>query len=123
MILPSQVLALELAKNQAWSGSVNLTENIIVPKNVSLTIAPGTKVTTNGNKIIAYGSVDIQGQQDNKVIFEYFPQTTSTTEVVKVKPYDVDTQILKDEFNIFKVQYAILWSLLFASTFVMLEAR
>jgi len=122
-ILSCQAFALELAKSTVWSGQINLTEDVIILENSSLTITPGTKVTTNGNQIIAYGTVDIQGQANNQVIFEYFPQTTSTVEVVKVRPYDIDTKILKEEFDIFKVQYAILWSLLFASTFVMLEAR
>ena len=107
MILSSQALALELSQNEVWNGLINLTEDVIVPENISLTLAPGTKVTTNGNKIIAYGSVDIQGQPDNQVVFEYFPQTTSTVEIIKVKPYDIDTDILKEEFDIFKVQYAI----------------
>lgn len=122
-ILSCQAFALELTKNEVWNGLINLTENVIVPENITLTLTPGTKVTTNGNKIIAYGSVAIQGTADQQVIFGYFPQTTSTVEVIKVKPYDIDTDILKQEFDIFKVQYAILWSLLFASTFVMLEAR
>ncbi|MBN2058344.1 MAG: hypothetical protein JW782_06080 [Candidatus Saganbacteria bacterium] len=124
MILGSQAGAIELARDTLWFGRVNLTQEVVVPENVTLTIAPGTKITTNGNKIIAYGKVAIQADETQPVDLKYFPQTeTSTVEVVRLKPYDVDTDILKEEFNVFKVQYAILWSLLFASTFVMLEAR
>ncbi|MFC1540686.1 hypothetical protein ACFL4J_01455 [Candidatus Margulisiibacteriota bacterium] len=107
-----------------WSGEINLAEDKIVPAGHTLTIAPGTRVVTNGNRIISYGTLNIMGKEENKVGFLYsLPRETGTIEVVSLKPYQVDTAILEQEFNTFKVQYAILWSLLFASTFLMLEAR
>ncbi|MBU0672970.1 MAG: hypothetical protein KJ732_08095 [Candidatus Margulisbacteria bacterium] len=124
LALASQCLALQLDKNAVWAGSINLTEDIIVPSGLSLTIAPGTKVFTNGNKIISFGTLNILGEEDKRVDFYNTLLTNSSTiEVIKVKPYDVDTEILKEEFNVFKAQYAILWSLLFASTFILIEAR
>jgi hypothetical protein len=122
--LAGQCLALELKQDECWSGRINLDQDVIVPEGYTITIAPGTKVITNGNRIISYGTVNIWGEAENTVNFQYFPlNNTSSIEVIKMKPYNIDTQILKEEFNTFKVQYAILWSLLFASTFLMLEAR
>lgn len=43
--------------------------------------------------------------------------------VFKIKPYDINLEGLKQEFKLFKLQYAILWSLIFASLFVMVEAK
>jgi hypothetical protein len=124
IFLGSQGLALELVQDRTWSGQISLNEDIVVPLGKTLTIAPGTQVETNGNKIIAYGQVNILGQTDQEITFHNTLMTlNSTIEVVRVKPYDIDTKILKDEFAVFKIQYAILWSLLFASTFVLLEAR
>jgi hypothetical protein len=123
LALSSHCLALEINGQATWSGLVELQEDVVIADGASLTIAPATRVITNGHRIICYGKVDIQAEETAWVRFSYFPSTDSKVEVVKVKPYDVDTAILQEEFNIFKVQYAILWSLLFASTFVMLEAR
>lgn len=124
LALSGQCLARELSQSELWSGRVDLSEDVVVPTGLSLTLAPGTQVTTHGHRIISYGTVNILGEADNKVEFRHFAATRGTTlEVIRIKPYDVDTQILKEEFDSFKVQYAILWSLLFASTFLMLEAR
>jgi hypothetical protein len=109
---------------QFWSGEINLTEDKIVPAGHTLTIAPGTRIITNGNRIVSYGTLNIMGKEENKVNFLYsLPGETNSIEVISIRPYQVDTEILKEEFNTFKIQYAILWSLLFASTFLMLEAR
>ena len=124
LILSGQCLARELSQSELWSGRVDLIEDVVVPAGLSLTLAPGTQVTTNGHQIISYGTVNILGEPQNQVEFHHFTTTPGTSlEVIKIKPYDVDTQILEEEFDTFKVQYAILWSLLFASTFLMLEAR
>ncbi|MFH1386393.1 MAG: hypothetical protein ABIH50_01845 [bacterium] len=34
------------------------------------------------------------------------------TKIIKIVPYEVNTKILKDEFEVFRVQYAIIWTLL-----------
>lgn len=47
----------------------------------------------------------------------------SEVQVIKLKPYNVNTEILKEEFSVFRVQYAVLWSILFAAMFIMIEAR
>lgn len=124
LALAGQAPALELARDEDWSGTIELKEDIIVPSKLTLTLKPGTQVITNGHKIISYGIVDIQGQTNNEVKIDHaLLCRTNSIEVISLRPYQVDTEILKEEFNTFKVQYAILWSLLFASTFFMLEAR
>lgn len=112
-----------LEKNEVWSDCILLEDEVIVPAEYSLTIEPGTHVFTNGHKIISYGKVDIQGEKENQVKFLSLTESgTAEIEIVKVKPYDINTKVLKDEFQIFKIQYAILWSFLFASIFLTLEA-
>ncbi|MBU0686329.1 MAG: hypothetical protein KKB81_00550 [Candidatus Margulisbacteria bacterium] len=124
VLLSQGVFAKTLSQNEVWSGKIKLSEDVTVPEGLTLTISPGTKVITNGKRIISYGTVDIQGQDENRVNF-IAPTLTLTQEVAvtEVKPYLIDTKILKDEFSVFRVQYAILWSFLFASMFIMLEAR
>lgn len=120
--LPARALTLD--KNASWSGTINLSEDVIVPAEYTLTIYPGTRVNTNGNKIISYGLVNILGEKNNQVKFIALDQLlNSDIEVFKVAPYNIDTKILRDEFKVFRIQYAILWSVLFASMFVMLDAR
>ena len=116
--------ALTLDQPASWSGTVNLSEEVIVPVDEILTIYPGTKIITNGHRIISYGLVNILGDEDQQVKFVAADRPLdSNIQVLKVKPYNIDTKILKDEFTVFRVQYAILWSVLFASMFVMLDAR
>ncbi len=116
--------ARNLTDNETWSGKIKLIEDIYVPEGRTLTIAPDSQVITNGNKIISYGTVNIQGQQDKKVkLLANPPLSPQDLAVLKIKPYDINTEILKEEFNAFKIQYAILWSVLFAGMFIMVEAR
>ncbi|MBU1026670.1 MAG: hypothetical protein KKA31_02955 [Candidatus Margulisbacteria bacterium] len=116
--------ARSLTENETWSGKIKLIEDIYVPEEFTLTISPDTQVVTNGNKIISYGTVNIQGQEDKKVkILSNPPLSQQNLAVLKMKPYDINTEILKEEFNAFKIQYAILWSVLFAGMFIMVEAR
>jgi len=120
---PLSALARTLDKNETWSGQISLEEDLVVPPPYSLTISPGTQVFTNGNKIISYGKVSIRADKKSQV--KFLPLTitgTSEIEVVKVRPYNVNTKILKDEFQKFKVEYAILWSFLFATMFFMMTA-
>jgi len=112
------------AKEYLWSGNINLKEDLIIPAEDTLTISPGTKVFTNGNKIISYGTLNIFAEENKIIEFtNLIDQTTAEIEIIKIKPYDVDTETLKSEFNSFKLQYAILWSVLFASTFLLVEMR
>jgi hypothetical protein len=112
-----------LEKNEVWTDCILLEEDVIVPSGRSLTISAGTLVFTNGHKILSYGKVAIQGEEENQVRF--IPLTeigSSEIEVIKVRPYNINTRVLKKEFQAFRTQYAILWSLLFASIFLTLEA-
>jgi hypothetical protein len=113
-----------LDQDERWSNFVSLDEDIMVPVKRQLTLAPGTLVLTNGHKIIAHGKVDIQGAPEEQVIF-FAPLIIgdAEVEVIKVRPYNINTQLLKDEFRVFKVQYAILWSVLFASMFLAMSLK
>jgi hypothetical protein len=113
-----------LSQNELWSEKIELDEDVVVPAQNTLTIAPGTEIFTRGYKIVAFGKVNILGEEDAQVRFLTHSGTTeSEIQVYKVKPYHINTKILKEEFETFKIQYAILWSVLFASMFLMLEAR
>jgi hypothetical protein len=123
-LLGCSASARTLDRDERWSGEVRLAEDVIVPTGRTLTIEPATRVVTQGNKIISYGDLNILGEAKNKVEFLHLrPAGNEDVAVVRVKPYNVDTQILKDEFTVFRVQYAILWSVIFASIFIMVEAR
>ena len=113
-----------LNNNEVWSGIVKLDEDIIIPEGYILTISPATLVNTCGNQIISYGTVKIEGEKEAQVKFlSQYTLNDSDLAVFKVKPYMANTELLRDEFHVFKVQYAILWSIIFASLFAMIEAR
>jgi hypothetical protein len=120
----SKALARTLEQDEVWSGVIKLDDNVQVPPGITLTISPGTRIITNGNQILSHGTINILGGEEKEVRFHSFYQiSNSEIELLKVKPYDFDTKILMEEFNKFKIQYAILWSCLFASMFIMLKAR
>ncbi|NQT30337.1 MAG: hypothetical protein HQ596_07175 [Candidatus Saganbacteria bacterium] len=113
-----------LNSDERWSGIMKLDEDVTVPQGYTLTISAGTKIKTKGHQIISYGTVKIEGEKDAQVKFlSKYTLNDSDLAVFKVKPYVANTELLRDEFHVFKIQYAILWSIIFASLFAMIEAR
>jgi len=72
----------ELITNETWSGSVFIDADLIIPKDITLTIEPGTKITiardkttNNRFKLVVYGQLIANGTDVNPIRFE--PETQS----------------------------------------------
>ncbi len=67
-----------LSENQTWSGTVTLTGDVMVPKDITLTIAAGTVITSgnqsdnSNNALIIEGNLVIQGQPGRNVVFQSY---------------------------------------------------
>jgi hypothetical protein len=61
------------------------------------------------NIIGAYGSA--AEPTSESVSYQVIP-VDGRIKTIEITPYQVDTKILRDEFEAFKIQYAIIWTLL-----------
>lgn len=129
-----------ITENQTWSNTVYLIGDVTVPKNVTLTIQPGTTIhfsdydiLQSGKdktkcEIIVDGFLDAQAQdkhpirisQLNPSYFELLPENTAKTQVISFSPYQVETEPLRKEFRRFKNQYIVLWSLVYLFAYTQL---
>ena len=108
-----------LSSSETWSGQVKVSGDVTVPKGAVLDIRAGTVLLYDKNNgtedkppnIIVYGTLKIGGASSENTSYQLIP-VDSRTRVIEVTPYEVDTKILRDEFDAFKTQYAIIWTLL-----------
>ncbi|MFC1754985.1 hypothetical protein ACFL96_16600 [Thermoproteota archaeon] len=112
-----------LEKNEIWSGTVRVIGDVVVPKGLTLEI--------KDNTVLFYEKSDIKNYGDNPDIpelvingtlikgniysseqgYTMIPRDKAIKEI-RIVPYSVDTKILRDEFSAFKLQYAVIWTLL-----------
>jgi len=103
-----------LETNEVWSGTVEVKGDITVPKDRELVIKPGTSLVFDKNKvpdIKVYGTLKVGDSQMSDSQYTLLP-VGNKTQIIQITPYEVDTKILRDEFNAFRIQYAIIWVLL-----------
>ena len=132
----------KLSGDETWSGTVQMTGDVIVPEGITLTISPGTVIKladyddTAGGKypdrceLIIYGKLKIEGDKKDTITFIskrgvspiIVPLNPEIKNVV-VKPYKVDTESLRDEFRTFRIQYAILWVVLTVGLYYGVKSR
>jgi hypothetical protein len=129
----------ELEQDEIWEGEILLIGDVVVPEGNTLTIMPGTKIISTdddvlkgGNhpdkcEIIVKGKIKAMGNkaQPIKISANYSEESLklypldSSTKIVRFSPYKVDTEELKDEFASFRNGYFIMWSLIYAITYIM----
>ena len=69
-VIVTNTLAGELLLNEEWSGNLFLTDTVIVPEGLTLTIEAGTMVKIPGNKaIIVNGNLAVSGSPGQEIIF------------------------------------------------------
>ncbi len=103
-----------LQTNEVWSGTVEVKGDITIPKDKELLIKPGTSLIYdqhNMPEIKVYGTLKVGDKLLNDSQYELLP-AGGKTQIIQITPYEVDTKILRDEFNAFRIQYAIIWTLL-----------
>jgi len=112
-----------LSENERWEGQIRLVGDVVVPKGITLEIAPNTILLYEQKDIMNYGKnpalpeLVVDGELKMGEPLEsirHFDVLTvdDKTQMIKIAPYEVDTKILRDEFRAFKEQYLWLWSVL-----------
>jgi hypothetical protein len=113
----------EITSNEVWSGEIELNSDVTIPQGKELTIEPGTvflydedstKTDATSPKLIVYGTLKVGQASGESEGFDLIP-LDQNTRIIQVSPYSVDTKSLRDEFNAFRVQYVILWTVLTAA--------
>lgn len=123
----------KLKQNQTWSGEIYLVGDVIVPKDITLTIAPGTKlffaeydILQSGNdeqqtEILVDGQLQANSTAENPILVStigdpQWKKISSGDQSVQIefKPYQIDTEPMRQEFHQFKKQYIVLWTLIYA---------
>lgn len=122
----------ELEHDETWSGQIHLVGDVVVPKNVTLTITAGSEIffcesdlqnrgeNTNKCEIVVLGRLDVQADPDHPVQLHDVARANvrrienSGSVVLRFDPYQVDTTSMLDEFHNFKQQYLIFWSIVYA---------
>ena len=128
----------ELEQDEVWNGEILLIGDVIVPEGKTLTIEPGTKIRCTDEDILAAGKhpdkceiivkgkIKALGSIDNpiKISSNYSENSLklypldSSTKIVRFKPYKIETKELKDEFASFRTGYFVLWTLIYALTYL-----
>ncbi|MBU0573295.1 MAG: hypothetical protein ABIJ26_02655 [Candidatus Margulisiibacteriota bacterium] len=122
----------ELEKDEVWEGEVFLIGDVTVPEGRTLKILPGTKlvfderdILESGKKkdqceLIVYGSVEAEANPNEPIKIVSLSGLKAgkivdakDVKVLRFKPYTVDTESLKQEFNSFKYSYNILWAAIY----------
>jgi len=122
-----------LESNETWSDSVYIVGDVTIPEEYTVVVEPGTTIyyanydILNGgddakvSEIIVKGRFNVESTPDNPVwvksIDENTPQILDVTDedvVIEFRPYEIETQGLKEEFRKFKQQYLVFWSVVYA---------
>jgi len=122
-----------------WSGKVELSQDVTIPHNHTLIIEPGTKIYSIAKadkivkeyKIIIKGDLIISGRPDNPVIIDAVPCGLSTINLpldpsittINITPQKVDTERIRKEFGVFRLQYLALWAALFGGVYYAIRSR
>ena len=123
----------KLSADQNWSGDIYLVGDVIVPRGITLTIEAGTRIffaeydiLQSGNdkqqtEILVDGQLQANSEPDNPIVVStigdpQWKKISSGDQSVQIefKPYQIDTEPMRQEFHQFKKQYIVLWTLIYA---------
>jgi len=123
----------KLKENQTWRDDIYLVGDVIVPKGITLTIEPGTRIffaeydilqsgnDTEQTEILVDGELQANSSEENPILVSTIgdPQWKKISEgdnsvQIEFKPYLIDTKAMREEFHQFKKQYIVLWTLIYA---------
>ena len=121
-----------ISADQVWRNNIFLIGDVIIPKNVTVTIESGAKIKFasydiyNVGKdktkceIIVYGTLDARPEINKPIKVSSINDHNlnkltldKNTQILKFYPYKIETEGLREEFRSFKIQYIDLWSLIY----------
>ena len=122
-----------IAHDEIWSRRVAIIGDVTIPESVTVTIEAGTVLSfadydlantgphPDQCEIIAHGTLDIRSTPENPVRVESLKKESflvtaldKNTRIVRFSPYKIETEEMRKEFRSFKIQYLVLWSLIYA---------
>lgn len=123
----------EVSQDETWEGEVYLVGDVVIAKGVTLTIEPGTRIffadydifntgkDPDQSEIIVYGRLEAKSSPKEPILLNTIEhkylknlKLDDKTMVIKFYPYKVRTEPLREEFRSFKIQYLVLWSIIYA---------
>ena len=122
-----------LESNETWTDVVYIVGDVTIPEEYTVVVEPGTTIyyanydilnsgeDAKVSEIIVKGRFDVESTPDNPVwvksIDENTPQILEVSDedvIIEFRPYEIETQGLKEEFRKFKQQYLVFWSVVYA---------
>lgn len=138
-VVPPRVLQDEIS---FWFGEVELRHDVEVPEEKILVIAPNTNIYgvyeySQGTfspqewKIIVKGTLIASGEANKSIVFNSIPNGLSSLKVpvnpnikkIHISPQEINTKKIKEEFSAFRIQYIILWGMLFTGIYLAIRTR
>ena len=100
-----------LSIDKTWSGVNVIAYDITIPKTVTLTLAEGTWLIFNSTKLNVEGTLKNLGA---KISHIDEPDTQAYLQAYTLAPEPVSLEPLKKTWWNYRVQYAVVWSVIFA---------
>ena len=69
---------MRIRQDTTWSGTVELTDNVVIGSDATLTVAPGTEIIGNGFRIEVRGTLEADGTGRHAVLFDHVDVTGSS---------------------------------------------
>lgn len=132
-VAPERVKYGTLTQHEVWDGDIYLVGDVTIPKDITVTIKPGTQIhfanydifkagdDPGKVEIIVHGKLHAESSPDKPIQLHALPDqglksipVDKNTTVIQFQPYQVDTEPMRKEFHSFKQQYIILWSVIYA---------
>ncbi|MEK7376725.1 MAG: hypothetical protein AABZ57_06150 [Candidatus Margulisiibacteriota bacterium] len=66
----------------------------------------------SASELVKSGVLSVSGYSSQEGASYQVIPVDGRVKVIEITPYEVDTKILRDEFEAFKIQYAVIWTLL-----------
>jgi len=129
-----------LKESESWSGNIYILGDVVVPKDITLTITEGTQLYFSDydllesgedptkSELIVHGHLHVNSTEGNPVRvlqlnqgqYELMLTQPNTRQLIHFSPYTVETESIRQEFRQFKRQYIILWSLVYLLAYTQL---
>ena len=110
-----------LTQDESWHGAVHLVGDVVVPDGMTLILHPDVVLSVANSDVKNYGDkpnspeIIVKGRiilpSSDPLLASDAIIRKGATDVVKIAPYDVDIQPMKDEFKRFKIQYFVIWEI------------
>ena len=120
----------KITESESWSGKIILTGDVIIPKNITITVMPDTwlvfqtqdhtptgkddtkvEIIAHGNFIKSDNSIKIMTTQNP--LFQDFLKDYKQSDI-PIRAQPVSTKKIESKWRSFKHQYAIIWAIMYS---------